>query len=637
MAGNSNEPQGPNAPSELADSVHASPQADSLPQTPIPPPQDTSEASTEPSDSLVTKVLRRIRWDYILVACIGLFIFPYSQALNNPNERTRVLQARAIVDRAELHIGERLRVNDRRKFIVEDLYGAKHRGLFVNDVALVCYDEEREPPLCAGAIYPAKAPGAAMVGVPALLLADSLGLVAEGPAGEEMATWVMRYGGIGLLMMLALWVLNQLLMRGGVSARMRPRMVIATALGTTILPYGITFVGHALAGAVLLAGAWLVVVASEAQRRRRWALGAAAGLVTSWAVLFEYHAAIACVVIGFWVLLSERTRSLTLSFGAGAAAGAGLHAYLHWHMFNSALKTGHFFLASAHNRQGQSGGFMGIDGLHWEAFEAAMVDPYMGLIPLMPWLAVGFIAGVPRLFRAPLGSLPVGFGRAIAMIPLVYLVFMATLGNYRVMNGWGIGPRYLVPAMLPLGFVACVGWFWLAQRRQVFGRMMAGLAAASVVMVIAVTAVYPSPPPGASNTFGELAVPLLTDGYGVRNVLMSWGSSSLWVLLALGLAAAGWVAFGGFDESAVKEPSPSLPDAAPKSTMSGWLQNRWLLWATAAAMAALWLWGMGTWRPTKPASVLKAQSFAKRSSEGVDPEKTRKFFKAEDEKVRKRR
>ena len=66
------------------------------------------------------------------------------------------------------------------------------------------------------------------------------------------------------------------------------------------------------------------------------------------------------------------------------------------------------------------------------------------------------------------------------------------------MNGWSIGPRYLVPALLPAAFVAGVGWLRLT-RWPLASRALAGLAAASVLVIWAITATFPSPPPTARN------------------------------------------------------------------------------------------------------------------------------------------
>ncbi len=581
-----------------------------------PEPAESPFERADAPEETRTRPRLRLPWELALVATIWLSLFPYSALLNNPNERTRVLQARALVERGSLAIGDTFR--DRRGLLlVRDPYGNISPYPFVNDLALVCTDPTQSPPDCEGKLYPAKAPGAALLGVPALALARAAGLVPDGPRGEAAATWVLRYGGVALPMLLALAALSSLLGRAGLPPPLRRRVVLAAGLGTTLFPYAISFTGHATASGALLGGVFLL----ERARRQRGARGLAwaslGGHVTAWAVLFEYHAAIAVAVVGAWVLLSRDRGRLVPGFALGALGALAIHFAAHEAMFGSPLKTGHFFLLSAHNRAGQAHGFMGIDGLHAWALHGNLFDPYVGLVPLMPWLAVGFLAGAPSLLRRGAGTLPVGLGRTLVAIPLVYLLFVSTLGNWRVMNGWSIGPRYLVPALLPTAFVAGVGWLRLT-RWPLASRALAGLAAASVVVVWAITATFPSPPPTARNPFAELALPLLSQGYGVRNVLQGVGGVGLWFLGALAAVAAAWIALG---------PPGSPPEAptqapAPPRPLGPWARGS--LPAAAARLAALAvavLW-LGVWarvRPSAPAARAQAQAYCKQFGEGIRP------------------
>ncbi len=147
------------------------------------------------------------------VLAVWLYLFPYSAALNNPNERTRVLQARALVERGELSIGEI--VQKGRRLVYRDPYGRVTDRPFVNDIAVTCLNPAEEAPRCVGRLYPAKPPGAALAGAPFLWAAEKLGAVPAGPGGETRATWVLRLAimAVGLL---GLAALGALAMRAGV-------------------------------------------------------------------------------------------------------------------------------------------------------------------------------------------------------------------------------------------------------------------------------------------------------------------------------------------------------------------------------------------------------------------------------------
>ena len=356
--------------------------------------------------------------------------------------------------------------------------------------------------------------------------------------------------------------------------------------------------GHAVAGAALLWAVYLLARAKLSAPGGIWR-AALAGVFTGAAVLFEYHAIFAAFVVGLWALLDKDRRRLLPGFLLGAAAMAGLHMLLHHLMFGRPWETGHLHLMTAHNRAGQAKGFLGIDGLHWGSLRDHLVDPYMGLLPAMPWLAVGGLAGAVAILLGRAGRLGHGVAAALLGVVGIYLVFVSTLGDWRTMNGWSIGPRYLVPATLPLCAVAGLGWARLSEAQPAAGRLIAGLAASSVVVVSAVTAVFPSPPPSALSPFAELAVPLLADGVCTRNagLLVGLREASLVPLCALVAVAALWVALGR-DEPRRRAGLPAV---------------------VALVVAALTTAGLAMWQPTPDKAVKEAQAFVRSHAECPPP------------------
>lgn len=552
---------------------------------------------------------RRIPWDTLLIATCWLYLFPYSAGLNNPNERTRVLQARALVQFGQLNIGEAFR-NRWGGIRIRDLYGRVHGGTFVNDVGITCTNPNKKPPHCAGKIYPAKGPGLALLGVPALALARAVGFVPDGPAYEDRATWVVRYGAVGLLMFLALIVFGRLLREGGVARPMRARILLGTALGTSIFPYSISFVGHALAGGVILIGLYLLHRSAVRGGWGGFLLAVVGGHAVAWAELMEYHAIAAIAVVSLWVVLSRARWRLLPGYVVGSGAALGLFMYLHKLMFHHPLKTGHFALMTAHNRTLQSKGFLGMQGFYWKAIVFNLFDPYMGLLCLMPWVLVGLFVGWPLLFRKRQGALPLGLTRTIAAIPIAYLLFIALFENWRSMNGWSYGPRYLTPSMLCMACVAGFGWNHLVKHHRHLQRLFAGLVAASVVITAAVTMVYPSPPDRLRNPFGEFAVPLLLDGWSSRNLLMFLGPFSLVLFGVLIAVACVWILWGRQE---------ALPGRRP------WFLRmaRW----SGVVVALLWILGMGRLQWIEPYWHNRVLEYCKRTMEGVVPQEENTFFR----------
>jgi len=520
------------------------------------------------------KWLDRAAW--ALIAFCWLYLFTYSRSLNNPNERTRVMQTRAIVETGRLSIGESFR-DDQGRLKVRDLYGQIHNGGFVNDLSLVCSNPDEQPPNCEGLIYPAKSPGASLIGVPALLVADLLGTIPAGPAGEMQATWVTRYFGIALLMFLSLMAFTRLLTLVGLTRSQNRAVLLTTALGTTIFTYSIMFVGHALAGGALIVGIWLLI---ESREKSCWLRAALAGLATASAVFLEYHSILAVLCIAAWPLLMKDRRKVLPGFAAGAVVMAILYGILHQVMFHSPFLTGHSHLMSAHNRFSQSSGYLGISTPNLGSLVDHLFDPYMGLLPLMPWLLAGFF-GIYLLLREKHNL------RVVAAIFIIYLIFVTCLDKWRMMNGWSIGPRYLVPAILPLCLAAAVGLKKLFDLNQWAAHAALGLMAASVIIIASLTAVFPQPPDGLKSPFGELAVPLLFEGYGVRNfgLLIGLGSFSLLPFFLAVLGSATWITL-----SSKRKP---------------------LLIVVTIAVAIAWIVTLALIRPSKPHDRAHWQEFSR--------------------------
>jgi hypothetical protein len=520
------------------------------------------------------KWLDRAVW--ILIAFCWLYLFTYSRSLNNPNERTRVMQTRAIVETGRLSIGESFR-DDQGRYRYRDLYGHIHNGQFVNDLSLVCRNANEQPPNCEGLIYPAKSPGASLVGVPALFVANLLGAIPEGPAGEMQATWVTRYFGIALLMFLSLFAFARLLALVGLTRSLNRAVLLTTALGTTIFTYGIMFVGHALAGGALIVGIWLLI---EAQRKSCWICAALSGLATASAVFLEYHSIIAVLCIAAWPILMKDRWKILPGFAGGAVLMAVLYLILHQVMFQSPFLTGHSHLMSAHNRFSQSSGYLGISTPNLGSLVDHLFDPYMGLIPLMPWLLLGFF-GI-YLLRNNKHNL-----RIVAAIFIIYLIFVTCLDKWRMMNGWSIGPRYLVPAILPLSLAAAVGLKKLFDWNQWAAHAALGLMAASVIIISSLTAVFPQPPDALKSPFGELAVPLLLEGYGVRNfgLLLGLGAFSLLPFFLAIFGSAVWI------------------------TLSS--KRKLVFTIVTIAVAIIWLVSLALIRPTKPQDRAHWQEFSR--------------------------
>lgn len=560
---------------------------------------------------VVDRIWRKIQipWAFVCVILIWVYIFPYSTSLNNPNERTRVLQARALVQYGQLHIAEATR--DRGGNLqIRDIYGHWHGGAPVNDVGIACIHSHEKPPSCVGKIYPAKGPGVAIIGVPALWLARRMGWVPDGLRYESRATWVLRYGGVALLMFMALVILSLFLREACVAKPIRTRIVLATALGTSVFPYSISFVGHAVAGGVILIGLYFLHRSCAAHRWSGFVLAVLGGHWVAWSALMEYHAVVGIAIVSAWVLLSQHRWRLLPGYALGSLGALALFMYLHKLMFFHPLRTGHFALMSEHNRFHQSKGFLGIGGFYPEAIAANLFDPYMGIFFLMPWLLVGLLLGWSFLFLRKQGNLSIGLTRTIAFIPLGYLLFIATLESWRVMNGWSYGPRYLTPTMLCMAMVAGLGWNFLYQRHRRWYYVFVGFVLASVIITASVTMIFPSPPDRLRNPWSEMVLPLLSSGWSSRNVLMFLGPYSLVLFGLLILGICVWIAY------------ENLFLQHGRSQRWSFRISRW----GGILLTAIWLFGMGKVKLQDTYWQKRVLEYCQRVMEGIAPQEENPFF-----------
>src|SRR5439155_25077731 len=124
----------------------------------------------------------------------------------------------------------------------------------------------------------------------------------------------------------------------------RRTALAAYALGSSALPYAILFFSHQVAAA--FAGTAFVCASALVRRRARHPEDAAAatGLFAGLAVMMDYQAALASVIIGLYVLVAAQRRIRnTILMAAGALPPATALGMYHKMAFGSALTTGYSY------------------------------------------------------------------------------------------------------------------------------------------------------------------------------------------------------------------------------------------------------------------------------------------------------
>jgi hypothetical protein len=330
--------------------------------------------------------------------------------------------------------------------------------------------------------YSSRAPGLALVSLPAYVMAGS-------PGAPYEAGRVGRLGGeITNVWLLTLWAAIlpaaaiMLLVRH-LGERLEPGLGAASAValgaGTLLLPFSTLFFSHVLSAA--LAFAAFAVLWREREGPPRLALLALAGALVGFGVAAEYPIALAGLVLGLYAVARPasapgRAARLATVVRRGLALSAGvfvgvipLLAYNAW-AFGSPTH-----LAYSNLKEHQTGLF----GVHLPS-PSVMVEllaSSRGLVTLSPILvlaAVGLVLLYRRGRRAEALSM--------AAIALAFLVYNG--GYWLPFGGRVPGPRFLISAIPFLGVPLVVAF------RRLPGPAL-GLAIVSVVAMGAATLTRP--------------------------------------------------------------------------------------------------------------------------------------------------
>ncbi len=448
---------------------------------------------------------RHLVW--VLVSLAYLTVFPYYQQINNPNENARIWMVRAIVDFHELRINR-----------------ASQELGYVNDKVVV-----------DGRLYSGKAPGTSFLGVPVYaaqkLVARALSMK---PLSKRAITLALRIFAVGVPLSIFLFFFARWVERITGSNTARDLLVAGLGLGTILYPYGVIFVGHALAAALAFSGFMLLSLERpDAPRASR--LAWAGGLV-GLSVLFEYQVGIAAVVVALYACARHRRAALYFVLGT-------LPAVLAFGAYHTVVFGRPWELPFAHIENPE---FARLPGqVHYpqpKVMGAILFSVDYGLFVFSPFLLVGVVGAVMTYLRGQrLESLTI-LGVTAAMV-----CFLATLPNWHA--GWCVGPRY-ISVVAPF-LTAGIAFAWrTARERFALSVLTAGLLIPSVVLNVVSGAVYPHYPEAFDNPVFDLAFPLLGAGYVPYSLGWFLGLAGLWSLLPLAIFVVGAVAPGVAGEDA---------------------------------------------------------------------------------------
>ncbi|HXM68374.1 MAG TPA: hypothetical protein VN911_16710 [Candidatus Acidoferrum sp.] len=344
-----------------------------------------------------------------------------------------------------------------------------------------------------GHYYSDKAPGLVFLALPFAAMARAAlrasGINPESPRGEIVASSAATLGAVALPTALACVCLFFVALRLGSSPAGAAFAALCMGLGTPLWAYSVVLWAHALVGACLLFGfAAALKLGGRARPRMEFLLALAVGLAAGWAVVTEYPAAPAAVVLACFALYQAwpQGRGQRLRVVAGVGAGtfacvAVLAIYLHA-AFGSILRPSYSYydphsFVFMHQR-----GYLGLTYPHIDVLLKILFGCRRGLF-----------------FAAPVtAAAPIGLGflwkdkrtrpAALAAVVIVIYYFLFNASFYQWQAGLSFGPRYAGAAipLLCLGLAAV----WTSATAT-WRAVLAVLAACSILSALMVVSTNP--------------------------------------------------------------------------------------------------------------------------------------------------
>lgn len=295
-----------------------------------------------------------------------------------------------------------------------------------------------------------------------------------------------------------------------------------TMLGTPLWGWSTTVTGHAAVAALYVVAVWCFL------RPPGWRVALAGGVALGGAVVVEYQAALAGLVIAGWAAWRWRARPRAI----GIAVVGGVAGLLPLLIYNL-LAFGTVFRIGYSGVVGFEGMEQGLFGLTWPR-PRVLVEILVGDRRGLFWVAPVLLLSPPGLAALGDQARTRGLATVAALAALIVLLVNAAYVYWD--GGNSTGPRHAMPAVALLG-IGLAPW-WAGLRTAAVRWATAALLALSMAINLVIAAADVFAPPEVRWPFWRYVVErrfLLGD---LRTWPSEWWGWTPWQGLALYLACA---------------------------------------------------------------------------------------------------
>jgi len=342
-----------------------------------------------------------------------------------------------------------------------------------------------------GRLYANKPPGQALIAAPVYfalhLIERAIGWSPDDPLVVNTNAYLLTWFTSGLPASAVVVLLALVYRRRGASLREALLIASAFATGSLLLPYAGMLMAHNLT-AFLLFAAWVSVAVPTPSLRATALAGALLGL----AILTELLAVAAGAILVAYVLWGSSDRRRAAVVLVGPIVGIVCLLLYNQVCFGDALTTGYTMSSSRFASEGMLFGIFDWPEparLYWLTFH-----PFRGLLYCCPIFLIPAFAALGGGWRTVANPEAIALGAIVGVFVLFNLSFNGWTG------GWGVGPRYLIPA-LPFLFVpALAGW----RRLPWASATLTLVSTLAMLCISAVLVMVPGPNDGVAADFDPL-------------------------------------------------------------------------------------------------------------------------------------